>query len=524
MQSIPLAIMWELLWRGRWGLIAAALGANLMQVLIFTALRMHGALDPTDPSQVTMHAALMPISALIFAVAAHAAQGPVARLFAFPVTTQTLVLWHFIPMMALVVIQSVASTVCLNAVYGTEWPLWGPALFVAVAIVSLQSAFWLMEKSGWAMLVLAGVTMALGIWFSSRYGGWFSQPTRFWREVTLSEALTMLGMTVTAYAVAVAGVARNRRGEAPFSLGILARLERVFGSPSDVSRPFRTAKQAQLWYEWRMKGWAFPAIVLLGLVAGLGIWSWTNRSPQDLIDGFVFGGSILAGVGLMCGFFVGASGREDFELGQFLATRPMTNTVITNAILKMATRSVMVGWGIWAAAFALAWVILIPANPGVQWGLPATVRWWYFPATLCGTWAAMNLIASLVLTGRRHLFAILYGGLIIIWVGWAFFSNVFLSQPARELLAQAMMVLGGALCVIGSAWCFLIAGRRALIGWGTLAIAISLWALLSIVTLLEWGRHPTEPLSVYLLVVGLLALAVAPVATAPLAYSWNRTR
>src|SRR5262249_53768735 len=150
---IPQALTWEILWRGRWSIIGAAVGANLMQVFIFTALAMQGGVEPSDPSQITMHVALMPISALIFAVAALGAQGTVNRLFAFPVTTPSIVFCHFVPVMTLVVLQSVLSTVFFNAVYGLTWPVWGPPLFVAVAVVCLQSAFWFMEKSGWAILV-----------------------------------------------------------------------------------------------------------------------------------------------------------------------------------------------------------------------------------------------------------------------------------------------------------------------------------------------------------------------------------
>jgi hypothetical protein len=50
MRSIPLAITWEMLKRGRWGLLLGALGANALPVFLFAALAHDGATDPADQS------------------------------------------------------------------------------------------------------------------------------------------------------------------------------------------------------------------------------------------------------------------------------------------------------------------------------------------------------------------------------------------------------------------------------------------------------------------------------------------
>ena len=52
MRSIPRAVIWELLYRGRWVLAAGFIGANFMPVAIEAALSKDGAIDPNDMSQI----------------------------------------------------------------------------------------------------------------------------------------------------------------------------------------------------------------------------------------------------------------------------------------------------------------------------------------------------------------------------------------------------------------------------------------------------------------------------------------
>src|SRR5712691_2504066 len=132
MRSIPLAMTWEMFAHGRWILIAAALGANVLPALILTALRHEGTIDPSDPSQLVMHMVLVQINMFCFAAAAFAAQGEPSRLFAFPVPTSSLVAWKMLPAMVLVSLETLVSSAALNVVFDLNWPLWGPALFVAV--------------------------------------------------------------------------------------------------------------------------------------------------------------------------------------------------------------------------------------------------------------------------------------------------------------------------------------------------------------------------------------------------------
>src|SRR5437667_12048436 len=99
MRSIPLAITWEMLRRGRWGLIAAVLAANALPAIILTALCLDGAVDPGEPSHIIVHVVLVQINLFIFGAAVFAAQGTPARLYAFPVPTSSLLAVHMVPAM-----------------------------------------------------------------------------------------------------------------------------------------------------------------------------------------------------------------------------------------------------------------------------------------------------------------------------------------------------------------------------------------------------------------------------------------
>jgi hypothetical protein len=525
MRSIPLTMTWEMLWRGRWGLPAAALGANLLPAILLAALRHEGAVVPEDPSQIVIHITLVQINMFSFAVAVFMAQGQPSRLYAFPVPTSVLVAWHLLPAMAAVAIQSVVSTAALNATFHLNWPLWGPALFVAVALAWVQAAAWLTEKSAWMVVATGAVATVWGLGFKSRYGAVFSQPSRYWMEVTPAEILTILVFAILAYCTAVVAVARNRRGEALLSLGIVAWLDRLFDSAPDLGLHFRSPAQAQLWFEWRHKGWAMPGAVVFSSLFGFGAWLMFSRDAGDLFHGFVVGGGLLSMFGLLGGLVMGNSGQEsNFEIGSFLATRPITNTQLARTILKAAAKSVLIAWIIWAATFLALYLLLVVIDVVPKPALPKDLGWWYFPATVLGPWIVLALVASLGLTGRSRPFMDLFVLSFAIFIVLSLYSKFALSHQAQAQLARGVVDAIAAAMVIGTSCALAAARRRALVGWPTVYVAAGMWGALSAPVVLEWILRPAAPFHICALFVGIAALAVAPLATAPLALAWNRNR
>jgi hypothetical protein len=307
---------------------------------------------------------------------------------------------------------------------------------------------------------------------------------------------------------------------------LMAWLERVFSmAPQDGLRLLNPA-QAQSWFEWRKKGWAMPGIVAMGLFMGGCLWLIANRHADGLLEGFVAGGAMLSIAGALSGFILGNVGASDSDLqfGQFLATRPITSTDLARTILKTAVISVLAAWMIWAVAFVCVCAILMAMGINLQSKLPAEVGWWYLPATLLGAWTAVGILTPLSLAGRIKLAATALFGAMALFVGCALFSKFALSARAQEYFVQGSAVFWGIVFVLSTVSAFVVARRRSLIGWPTLYVAATVWAALCTLIAVVWFPRSVQGLAVSLCVAGLFALAVAPLATAPLAVAWNRTR
>ncbi len=525
MRSIPVTMTWEMLTRGRWSLLAFALAANALPVLLLTALRHEAGFDPDDPSMLVMQVTMIQIQMFIFGCAAFDAQGRPSRLYAMPIPTSSLVAWQMLPSMVLVGLEALASTACLNAAFDLNWPLWGPALFAAVGVAAIQAVMWSMEKSAWLPVSVGIVAAMLGLWFKSRIGPMFSMPTHSWVELTPGEVFTLLTFAGLSYYAAVVGVARRRCGEPLPSLGIITWIERVCDPPPDVGAPFTTPEQAYFWFEWRKKGWVMPFTVVFGMVVGLGIWVLFIRELKDLFEGFVAGGAMLTLMGFM-GFVLGIVGPNDqtFEMGHFLATRPLTNTEMSRTLLKVLGKSVLIAWTIWAVPFVILTAILFAkgAIPSVEllndWG------WWYFPMTLLGCWTLTSVLASISMTGRSKLLAQLICGVLAAFFGLGLFCNYALPVESRPTFNRGVGIVVGVVIALGTVWAFVSARRQALIGSPTVASAFSVWAVLGGLIVHDWVQHPARPLMPGVLVACLATLVVAPLATAPLALAWNRNR
>jgi hypothetical protein len=526
MRSVPQALIWELLSRGRWCLPAAACGANLMPLLIFGALRYHGALDPAEPAFLVMQIVLVQINMFAFGSGVMTAQGPLSRLYAYPVTTATIVTWHLVPAMTLMGLETLASTALMNALFDLGWSLWGPALFAAVALAAVMSAAWLTEKSGWIVWALGLVGGGLGLWFSSRFGPLFSQPTHQWEAVTPIEVATLLLILAASFAVAVWGVSRNRRGEPLPSLGFLAWLERVFDPAPRLGGRFPSPEAGQLWFEWRKKGWAMPAVVAFCVVTCCSGWLIFSREWIDLFEGFVTAGGLLSVLGMLGGVILGNMGPNDssYEMGHFLGTRPLTNAQWSRIHLLTTAKSVWWAWVLWATPLALLFLgFVVPGFaflPPVNW--PAA--WWYVPATLIGPWTVATCCAAVALTGRAHPFAEIFFGGFTLFIGLNVFSSNVLTFEQQRLLGQSLVVLLGLAAVLGTAWLFALARRRGLVAATTAWSALAVWGVLTAVVLVVRHFHPELPWPACAFISGVLALMVAPPAAAPLAIAWNRTR
>jgi len=522
---------WEMLCRGRWSLFTAALGANALPLLLFSVLQHDGALDPTEKSQIMMHIVMVQINVLLFGIFVFGAIGAPSRLYALPISTSSLVALQLLQGMLAVAAELVLSTMLLNATFGLGWPLWGPALFAAVAAATILALLWLTEKSAWVLVAIGLVGSVLGLWLKSHYGPTFSPPSRYWAVVTPVDVLTLILATLLAYWIGVAGVSRNRCGEPPLSVGLIAWFERVFAGTPQAGRAFHTPAEAQLWFEWRKKGLALPAMVVMGLVMGHGIWLLVSRESKALYEGLVGSGALLVLGGLLGGFIFGNVGRRDSDLqfGHFLATRPIPTPEMARSILKCAAKGLLIAWIIWAVAFFAVSALLWSLGVRFPLAMPAPLGWWYLPATLVGAWAAIGVLTPVTLAGRQTLAGVLIFGPVALFVGLLLFSKYALSREGQEQFFQGSLVACGIALMLGTVWAFSAARRRSLIGRPTLVVASVVWIVLCTLVALQrisslGTSNPAERLPIYIAALGILALAISPLATAPLALAWNRHR
>ncbi|MFN0051933.1 MAG: hypothetical protein ACKV0T_07060 [Planctomycetales bacterium] len=528
MRSIPATMVWETLQRGKWTFLGAFLTANSLPALITGLLSYEGALQEVDRVTLMIHVNLVLINGMVFGAALLSAAGHPLRLSTYPVSASFIALCQLIPAMVLMALEYVLAAMVFNAAFHVNWPLWGPAAFLAVGLALVAAIGWTAHKSPWYLFVFLALSMVLvGIWFHSRYGlipG--TGPLRMWPEVTPWEALTMLATAAGAYRLAVFGIARTRCGEFLGTPRLFHWLGKLLDPAPAFGAPFSTAARAQFWFEWRQKGWAIPAEVLFVVPMGLLLWLLFNRDPRALYDGMLAGGACLPIGAALVGLFLGNVGPSDGKIvmGHFLATRPMTSLEMSRIMLKTGALSALIGWLLWGIAFlTIAGLLIISGK------LPETAQLrdlWYLPGILLCTWLGVSLPATVVQTGRGALLMTLFCGIPSTLIAWSLFGKFTFEGYPQSLMQfhQVSMVVAGLAAIAGTGWLYLRARRRRLIHSATLYSAAGLWLLLSAIALnIGWwtGQWPI-PVSIGL--TGGLALAALPLAGAPLALTWNRNR
>ncbi len=530
MRTVPSALIWEMFARGRWQLVLMMCAGCMMPLLLYTALRMQGAIDTEDSAFLIIHITLVQINMFIFGAGIMTALGPMKRLYTYPVQTSTLVTWQLIPAMVLMAIEMAATSAALNALYDLRWPLLGPALFAGVALSVVVATLWLTEGTGWLPWVTGLVAAILGFWFKTRHGPLFSEPTHYWNDVTFGDGLTLLCIGVAAHCVAVYAVSRHRRGEPLPPMGFVMWFERAFDSRATSFTRFASPHEAMLWSEWQKKGWAMPGCVLFGGIMGGSLWLIFNRDPRELIEGlFLGGGALLSVMGMLGGLIIGNCGPNDAShaMGPFLATRPLTTPQMARILLWTAAKSTTQAWLLWVVPVAILYLSLVTTGVVPSSTLDSFIQqtwWWYAAAALLGPWTVCTCLAAIAMTGRVQPFmAIFIGGF-----GVAFLTNILtgylLTNEQSLFFWQCVFMTMCALAALGTVLLFVVAHRRTLIDSPTLWTSMATWGVLIGALTVIKIVDPQLTVAASLSLGAAMALVVAPIAGAPLALAWNRTR
>jgi hypothetical protein len=550
-----LALAWQLWGRHRRGLIAA-LACWLLFALLAAVLR--GKAQEAVVQLGALAASMTLIYLLtVFAygfdgLPLEAAQSSFpARQFTLPVRTASLVAWPMVSGGAAVVLAWVAWAGLVLRPCGVDVPLGWPALMLAAVLTWLQALLWTPFGLPWVRLPL-GLAVPTGVVVLAVGGSTAGVP-----EAALVAVLAAL--LPPAYFVARAGVARTRRGDVPEWWAGAAPRPRADSARAAGRRPFRSPGGAQLWYEWRCHGLAFPLLlagmlllltgpaVLLGRLGDAAVdadlfpylapFSRETRIVAVTFNALLWLPPCLAG---LLGGGLGSTGPQ-FRMTSFLATRPQTGTALVTAKLRMAALSTLAAACV-TLLTAVGWLLLTGVGPDVAgwWrqveAMPYAAPAWLIAllglAGLLGlTW--LHLCKGLVigLSGRPRAYvalaSVLGVGLVVALslLGPRLAHHPEYFEALRALLPW-VMGLAALLKLLAVGGVAAALRRRGLWAGRTVATVMGVWlgtagCLLALFLVLV----PAGLVAWYVRPVGVvLALPLARILAAPLALEWNRHR
>jgi hypothetical protein len=457
-----------------------------------------------------------------------------ARLFVLPVRTWTLVAGPMAQGITVAVLLWLAWDNLVLEPSGMVTPGWWTVMLAALVATS-QALVWLPFGLPWLRLLVAVVVLILLIrapLFLALFGVGFADPHDENRALSALAA----GLIPLAFLAAWSGVSRARSGEAPDWLRAVRAVRRSHASYSDRP-PFSSALAAQVWYEWRVRGFGFVVTVsgLLAFLMGLAVLLYW-RVGWHVTDNMI----LLLVPLLIAPFWASGITGESIKaarLTAFGATRPLSNTALVGARFLAAARSAVTAWIVVYGVVAL-WVALVGREElvhrldvlGSRYGSAKVIGWCglvsvgavllTWRALVAGQWAGLTGRAW-VIVGQSLLLFPLAIGLLTEWA----MSN---SDPARRERLEVIVpwiagvAVGVKLLISGLALRAL--HRRGELQLGTTGLLLGGWLLVAtgLFGVLVW-LIPSESVPRYGIALGvILVMPMARLAVAPLALAWNR--
>jgi hypothetical protein len=543
-----LAIGWAIWYQHRRGLVACALAFLVMAIAdpIFFALTRSPAVVITSTVPLAGVYFVILNSLLVVEDAGSLSSRSPKHRFVLPVRTHTLVFWPMLYGSIVAGLLWLATAGLIHWSSGYQTPLLLPALGMATLMVWMQAVSWLPIPNIWLRdtmtIVVLGPLAALPVWLT--YSGLTSP--------ALVAAL-LIGYSAMAYPLGLAAIGSDRRGEVwrifPRSNGREASA--TTSTLSSRPRPFRSAQEAQFWYEWRCHGLVLPGLVsVLTLVFTLLLTEIAFTAPRPFNPIFFM---FLTAPVLMPVFLAGSGSPAMGQLAPpfgvnsrrsitFVAIRPMTSGGMVAAKLRMAIVSVLLTWALVAVA-AVLWM----ATAGRALGLMELARGFFRPYAnpkglafmLLGaillvavTWKQLTSGFACALSGRRWMtesvglaYLAIVTGLVAAGL-WLLNHPVDLPRALSILpyLVVCAAILKGAVAIMT----FWAALRGGLITWSTVGSVLAIWLALSACSLVcvSLVSSTTPPaVSKPIMLLGILAfMPLSRFALATLAIDWNRHR
>lgn len=288
------------------------------------------------------------------------------------------------------------------------------------------------------------------------------------------------------------------------------------------------------WYEWRWKGWALSAAMLLLLAIIVPAQLYESFSLQSYYDGVcaAYMGTMLPAmiVGVLNGFQLEglqislASGRttrlnEIDELGSFQATRPVTDAQLSRSNLWVCLASIGLMTAIWLLFISPA--IIIAASQGQLPQLFARHQFFVVPLVGVFMWAMMSNITSLTSTGRTLK---LGGCFVALGVTFVALLSVLEWIDNKNFEQRALQSLAAILALTLFAFALWAYARSMQLGYVTRGGVAVVMVVFSATIIIGCCLVPKIDVSNVVGVLCAAILCVLPWATTPLATSWNRHR
>jgi len=468
-----------------------------------------------------------------------------ARFYILPVRTSLLVGSPMVQGM----IVSVGLWVCWEHFVlrpgGVTTPSWWPVMLAAI-VATAQAILWFPFGLPWLRL-LVGCVILFGLFrapviYDALIPSLGASPEWLANPNHQNSALMVLAaiMIPLAFLVARVGVSWARRGDSPNLQWLRHRVRR----PSDswrTSPPFTSAMQAQMWYEWRLRGrgYMLSVIAILVLVICIGLFLTNRDSRYDFGLIFLMIPPLIAGLG---GAQMGSPGESirSTAMTTFAATRPLDEVALVSAKLRAITWTAAITWAIvlaittiWTAAtggferLELLWEGAVRKNGSAHaTGFCVLLA----VGLVLGTWRALVANLWVGLSGRIWLVPVL--GVLISSVTFQFLFE-WMRSNGDEILRDQLLVwlqrIVGAAVVLKfflTAWALHVLHRRGQLGTGATLTFVGIWILVAVALFsVFWWLVPSTLVSLQNLALGIvLLLPLGRLSVAPLALAWNRHR
>ncbi len=550
MRSAGVAIAWEFGRRHRWG-FAALVGYLLLlgttDILILAPGQEVGWDGSPDLPPRFVATVLVPVYMLSFYLLAAfsfglsgdltaRASGYPARVFTLPVSTAALAGWPMFYGTTTIAGLLLATTRFVVWPSGVDVPLVWPALFGAAMLAWTQVLMWM-------PFGLPGLRVAIGVVLLATPSAVVLLAIEGDVPASVMTA-AMAPQVPLAFLAARFAVGLARRGVVPDWRVTSGAPGRITDLLSRRQRRFRSAAQAQRWFEWRQTGRSLPVWVGILLPFELVLLFVAGPHSPALIA-YTLAGALLTPP-FMAAFAAPAVRRSDprssvgHAMAPFTAARPMTGAALVAAKLGTAARSTLTAWLLVLVAIPAA-LTLSDTWPVVQHrvsrvsdaiGTPRTVAVVLLGLAGLVTWTWKQLVQSLYvgLSGREWLIraatALTLTVLIFIEpiVQW-----VRESDDAQIALWNALpwAIAGLALTkTVAAGWIATRLHRHRLLTDRALVTAAAAWltAVLALYGLLGWlVSGPLVPRHI-LILLAILAVPLARLSAAPLALASNRHR